>query len=210
MLAALTVSDKAGLVVAGAAAFGLVFAAVNAWLSIVNERKRTQPIVIAHGWHEPRPAGNTDYFGVGVYLTNEGDGPAFNVRFGVSFEGVLYPYMHEAEDPSAGSVQRVLRASERRPQEDDSWGVFVDASVLANSGGDRVAGCVYWARFENAQGMTWESRNPADRAARLDVRRIRVVGLRQRFEYRKRAAAGARQRAWKCSASPALPAEDQR
>lgn len=50
------------------------------------ERRRTQPVAIAH---ESRSRDMNGLFG--VFLTNEGSGTAYNVRFGVLLDGVEYP-----------------------------------------------------------------------------------------------------------------------
>jgi Flp pilus assembly pilin Flp len=49
LLATLTTLQEVGIIAGVVVGTGtILFAAVNAWLSIRNERKRTQPIVIAH------------------------------------------------------------------------------------------------------------------------------------------------------------------
>jgi len=46
---ALSTLQEAGIVVVSVTALvGVIFAAFNAWLAVANERKRTQPIVMAH------------------------------------------------------------------------------------------------------------------------------------------------------------------
>lgn len=89
------------------------------FLTQANERRRTQGIVIAHE-ARGRRYGESGNFSVKVYVTNEGQGPAFNVRFGVSVYGVRYPFRLEEDDPLSGNRQRVIRAMERRP-ETDGW-----------------------------------------------------------------------------------------
>lgn len=149
VVAALSTSDKIGLVVATTGVLVLIFTAFNAWLAVANERKRTQPIVIAHEEHGRRFSKHADFFGVGAYVTNEGNGVAFNVRFGVEFHGVRYPYKLRGTDPRGGNVQRVLRASERRPAA-GCWEVLVDQLSLVAGDGDPDPGRLYWARYENA------------------------------------------------------------
>ena len=49
LVAALTALQEAGIVAGIVVGIGTVlFAAFNAWLAISNERKRTQPVVMAH------------------------------------------------------------------------------------------------------------------------------------------------------------------
>ncbi len=84
---ALTSLQKVGIlagIVVGVG--GLIVATVNAWLSIMNERKRTQPIVLAHqagGRHFAHDIGRfggptgAGHFVVDTRLTNDGEGTAF-------------------------------------------------------------------------------------------------------------------------------------
>jgi hypothetical protein len=53
-----------------------------------NERRRSQPVVVVHP--RGRPSGQSDpsQWCVMCVLRNEGGGPAFNVRFGVSGRAV--------------------------------------------------------------------------------------------------------------------------
>jgi hypothetical protein len=45
---------------------------------------------------------------------------------------------------------------------------------------------VYWCRYENAYGKTWETRNPVDRSSGLDIRRVRFLASRLWREERRR------------------------
>lgn len=187
MLAALTPGQKIQLVVAVITGIAVVVAAITAGIGVVNERKRTQPVVIAHedqGRHLLQPGA----WGVDAWLSNEGSGPAFNVRFGVEFHGVRYPYRLQPDDPGGGNVQRVIRSNERRP-DGTSWPVLIDSVEIygmAASAGDPDPSRVYWARYENTQGKTWETRNPGDRSAKLNIKRVRFLKWREWREERKR------------------------
>lgn len=191
----LSSDEKIQLAIATVTALAVIVAAITAWIGILNERKRTQPIVIAHeerGRHLSDAGALRDAWVVDSYVTSEGGGPAFNVRFGVEFHGVRYPYRLRSEDPGAGNIQRVLRPGERRP-EHTAWPVLIDSSELfgvAAEHGDPDVGRVYWARYENAQGHVWETRNPADRSAKLDIHRVRLVRVREWREERRRRKAG--------------------
>lgn len=181
------------VVVAVIAGVALIVSVSSAWIAVVNERKRTQPILIAHE-HERRHFSQNvlvQAWVVDSYLTNEGGGPAFNVAFGVEFSGVRFPYKLTAKDPDAGNVQRVVRPSERRPAE-GSWPILVDSTTLLSGEADPDPGRIYWARYENAQGRVWESRNPPDRSAKLDIRRVRFLRWVEWHEQRKRLKAGKR------------------
>jgi hypothetical protein len=199
--------ETIGLIIAGLA---LVVAALSAWISLVNERKRTQPIVVAHEDHPRRfsPDPQTSAWVVDSHLTNEGGGPSFNVRFGVEFHGVRYPYRLRDTDPESGNVQRVIRPGERRPQPDGSWPILVDSGALWTSAekGDPDPGRVYWSRYENAQGKVWETRNPGDRSARLDIRRVWLPLLAEGWEGWKRKRARKHGAEWEARALEELRA----
>lgn len=203
MFAGLTTAEwleVVGAVVPGIAASAAVAAvAVN----IRNERRRTQPIVIAHEWSSRRfaPVGSPAAWVVDAYLTSEGGGPAFNIRFGVEFNGVRYPQRLTADDPESGNVQRVLKAGERRPEQ-ESWPILIDSLSLwgraaeSEQPGDLDAKRTYWARYENAQGETWETVHPWDRASRLDIKHVRRVRQHELHEQRQREQAAQHDKEW--------------
>jgi hypothetical protein len=175
----LSLTTWIGIVAAGTGIAALLIGAINAWISVANERKRTQPIVIAHEEYGRRFADNAGYFAVGSYITNESAGHAFNVRFGVELHGIRYPQKLRVEDPDSGNVQRVFRPGERRPTQ-GFWPVLVSLLPMIGSGdGDPDPGRVYWARYENTRRQTWETRNPWDCSARLDIKRVRFPRLRE-------------------------------
>jgi hypothetical protein len=180
--AGLNTPETISVVVGGVIAFGVLVAMFDVWTGYVHERRRSQPIVIAHELRGRHFSDSPDYLGVLAFLTCEGGGPAFNVRFGVEFDGVRFPQKMVAADPDIGNVQRVLRHAERRPTT-GAWPVLVPSkSLLAKSDETRT----YWARYENARGQTWETSNPWDRSARLEIRRVRAVWWRQWREQRRR------------------------
>jgi hypothetical protein len=186
LLATLTTLQKVGLVaVIVAGVGGLLFAAISAWLAVANERKRTQPIVMAHQEGGRRLGKRGGCFAVETYLTNEGSGAAFNVRFGVEYHGVRFPYKHAPEDHHTGNVYRVLGPGKRLPEE-RSWPIEVDAFLLIGKRGDPDATSVFWARYENVQGKTWETRNPGNRSKRLGIKRVRARWLHELWEQRRR------------------------
>jgi hypothetical protein len=130
-------------------------------------------------------------------LTSEGGGPAFNVRFGVKFGGVRHPYRLSTDDPESGNVQRVLRPGDRRPR-DGAWPILLTSlaiwgraadSVAAGKPGSLDADRVYWARYESADGKTWETRNPGNRSAKLNIKRVRFARLRDWRDTRQRTKA---------------------
>jgi hypothetical protein len=72
---------EVGLLIAGA---GLLLAATQMAFAVATERRRTQPIVIAHEVESRAFARSGPDWSVLAKITNEGTGPAFNVRFGVA------------------------------------------------------------------------------------------------------------------------------
>jgi hypothetical protein len=200
---ALTAADKIQLAIAATTAVATLIALVNVAITVVNERRRGQPIVIAHAAGNRRfaPSSSPAAWVVDAYLTSEGAGPAFNVRFGVEFNGVRYPYRLTVEDPDEGNIQRVLRPGERRP-ESGSLPIVIDSLSMwgraaeSENPGDLDAKRVYWARYENAQGQTWETRNPGDRSTKLDIRRVRRPKRLERAEQRRREEAGTHDIEW--------------
>ena len=201
MIAGLSTKEALDVSVAAGTGLAAVAALIGVWFSQANERRRSQPIVIAHETSSRRFARDSENgaaWVVEAYLTSEGDGPAFNVRYGVEFVGVRYPYRLSVEDPESGNVQRVLRAGERRPER-GSWPVLLTSLAIWGRAADSIeagrpdtldAERVYWARYENSRRQTWETRNPGDRSARLDIRRVRFPKITEWREQRRRDDAG--------------------
>ncbi len=119
-------------------------------ISILNERKLAQPVVIAHdaGGRQFGDQGNPNTV-LPTYLTNEGGGNAFNVRFGVDFEGVRYAWKFSDEDRDHGSYQRVVRVGARLPENRSSLNIEIPWETFA-IGRDTDQRRVYWCRYENA------------------------------------------------------------
>jgi hypothetical protein len=71
------------------------------WRGRVSEIRRTQPIVIAHASGDRRfaEAGEVGLQVLDTWLRNEGEGTAFNVRFGIEYAGVRFPWKFAEEDP---------------------------------------------------------------------------------------------------------------
>lgn len=77
LIAKLSASEQLQLAAVIIASFAAVVSAIAARISIVNERKRTQPIVIAHEAHGTQFSEEAGHFEVGAYLENEGGGKRF-------------------------------------------------------------------------------------------------------------------------------------
>jgi hypothetical protein len=177
-----------------AAVAALLFAAWQVWLTFGNERRRVQPIVIAHETESRRFREGRSGWSFKAYLQNSGQGSAFNLRFGVEVEGVRWPYRMQDEDPPSGNRQRVVEPLARLPDDGD-FEIGVSTVELIGTihkhrsnrepGRDIDAGRIYWCRYENAVGQTWETQNPGDRSADLDIRRVRLVRWHDWREARK-------------------------
>jgi hypothetical protein len=189
---ALSTTDSIQLAIAIITGIAALTAVVTVGISITNERRRSQPIVIAH---EARSrylfhVGATNAWAADVHIKSEGGGPAFNVRFGIQFRGVRFPYKLRVEDPDSGNVQRVLAPGDRIPPE-GAWPVLINSLSLWGLAGDgKLDPAIYWARYENAQGQVWETTNPGDRSERLAIKRVQLVRFRERREERARERAG--------------------
>jgi hypothetical protein len=85
--------------------------------------------------------------------------PAFNVRFGVEFGGVRFPYRLRPEDPQGGNYQRVLQSGTRQPREgDQSFPIPISSEDMWAAATSSVSararlddGRLYWCRYENAR-----------------------------------------------------------
>ena len=93
-----------------------------------------------------------------AYLTNEGGGAAFNVRFGIETRDVRYAFRLETDDPPEGNIQRVVGAGARVPTEGSVPILITSAEMagsVARSPGARLdAASRYWCTYENASGST--------------------------------------------------------
>jgi hypothetical protein len=177
-------------------ALGAVGYLVQIGIAVWQERKRSQPIVLVHEdreRHFDEVHGSSAWI-VDAHIENVGSAPAFNVRFGVEFSGVRFPYRLSGVDPETGNRQAVVKPGDRLPAKgslpipvtsEQLWG----SAMKSPGGGELDRGRVYWARFENAAGRLWETRNPGDRSADLDIRAVSKIRLRQRIkqEVRQRA-----------------------
>jgi hypothetical protein len=180
----------AAVLVAGA---GFAFREYNAARI---ERKRSQPLVLAHEDSPLTFARSGPAWEAHAHIRNEGGGNAFNVRFGVQLRGVRFAFRLDNDDPPNGNRQRVVRAGESsavmpiRLGSLDMWNV---ASLRQDGKLHKTR--AYWARYENASGDTWETLNPWDRSGRMTIRRVRFVRLREWREQHgrnKTAAIGAK------------------
>ena len=98
-------------------------------------------------------------------------------------------YKYAPEDHRVGTVYRVVGAGRRMPDW-GSWPLEVEALLLLGKRQENPdPSRVFWARYENAQGKFWETRNPGNRSERLGIKRIRTRRIHEWREQRERTRA---------------------
>lgn len=168
----------------------LVAAAVNVWLSARNERRRTQPVLIAHEVRGAPFAGELGGWVYRSYLTNEGGGPAFNARSGIRIGRHRFPFRGVKDGKpileGRASRWRVVAVGERLPS-DGGIPIVIDSVTMVGlrKSGKREEKRVHWCRYENAYGHTWETRNPVDPAANMTIHRVLLPRFREWREGRR-------------------------
>jgi hypothetical protein len=162
---------------------------IAAWQGILmkrSERNRTQPIVVAYERGDPRDQGDALVFAVS--LANEGSGPAFNVSFGVTLDGVEYAYRpRPAGGQATGDVPRALGPGRTLPEDTVAYPlVLSDVTAAARTA---LESRLYWCRYENAFGDGWKTRNAWQPAVELEIdpvrARPRLGALRAQLRKRK-------------------------
>jgi hypothetical protein len=169
------------LAVSGAEAVALVTAvvaavaaalstAIAAWQGVLltrSERRRTQPVVVAAEWGEPEHDGGSLL--LAVALTNEGAGPAFELRFGLAVDGEEVRYTAQPAGPlGLGDVPRVLGAGRTLPEGGGSYSLRVPPDFVRRHDG-QLENRILWCRYKNSFGDPWETQNPwqADHPLRI-------------------------------------------
>jgi hypothetical protein len=141
-------------------------------------RAQLQPIVFAHAHGAARRGPNDELdlsegrVAFPYYLSNEGTGPALNIKHGVEVGGIDYPF-------GGGMEFRTARAGEFLPPLDEgttqpvpSRSLTVDVADHELPEGWRTLTHSYWARYENVFGEKFETRNPNDPRQSAVFRRI--------------------------------------
>lgn len=191
---------------AAAPVVALLIGGAQAWLSARNERRRTQPVVICHERRSREFSANPGAWVAQVWLSNEGGGNAFNARLGIRMHGTRIPWRgHEGSPDDFAGIRprlkgppsriRVIRSGERIPERSPNSIALFMASIevwaiamprkLCRRRGTIDDGRVYWCRYENAHGQTWETLNPADPTRDLRIRRVYFRRPRDWFERRR-------------------------
>jgi hypothetical protein len=170
-----------GQLLAAVPVLALAIALANVWVSTRNERRRTQPVVIAHARGHVLFVASVECWVARAVLKNEGGGPAFNVIFGVELAGVRFPYRMDRDDIRP-SRQRVVAPGDTLPQPDSRRGssmfgppdfsIFISSLDFMGLGRTSDEEAIYWCRYENAHGQTWETHNPGDRSGELEIIRV--------------------------------------
>ena len=129
-----------------------VLALGREYLGARTERKRAQPVVIAHERRAPGFSRDDRGWTAIAWLTNDGADNAFNVRFGIELRGVRFPYRLQRDDPRSGNRQRVIRMGDATPDTEiqleslEAWQV---ASLKQD--GAMWESRVYWAATKTRQ-----------------------------------------------------------
>lgn len=179
------------LVLASVPLIAVLIAGTNAWLAARNERRRTQPVVITNEWRKRTFSDKAEAWTAAIYLTNESIGTAFNVRCGLLMKGFSFPFRGPSSE-GRPRLWRVVPAGTRLPELSQggdrgvmAFGLLLPTSEVSALEGDPDEDRIYWCRYENAHGETWETLNPADPTVRLKIRRVRLCGLRERRDARR-------------------------
>ncbi|SRR6266498_1642973 len=143
-----------------AAVAAAISTCIAAWQGVLmksSERKRTQPIVVAYERADPTREGDDLIFAVS--LANAGVGPAFNIRFGITLDGVESAYRAQpAGAHRAGDVPRALGPGRTLPPDGaDPYRLVVRDAAAPGAGA--LEKRFYWCRYENAFGRGWETEN---------------------------------------------------
>jgi hypothetical protein len=138
------------------------------------EARRIQPRVRArlhpHVPHWPEVGGAR----FPIYLTNDGTGRAFNVRYGVRLDGVEYP-----AGGGRGNRHNVNVGESIAP-------VMIDVRPYGPTRNETRARAVFYARFQDVTGAVWETHNPADLQADTTIRRVRFPRMTEWKQRRRR------------------------
>jgi len=131
--------------------------------SVRTEARRALPIAIAN-----QVGPRTEFDTFRVFLSNEGTGAAFNVRFGVRLDDLEYVAGEERG-------HRALVPAKGRVPANDAETIAIKVSLapyaLQTGGPDVDKRAVFFARYEDARGKTWETDNPADPTADFKIGR---------------------------------------
>jgi hypothetical protein len=154
------------------------------------ERKRSQRVVVAEEAKAPKSSQERGGWAAAVRVRNDGIGSAFNMRFGVEYLGVPFPYRAKDDDAATGRRTNVI-APGAKLRKNFAWSIESDDfwAVAALRPDRRLhKSRAYWCRYENASGATWETRNPVEQSGKLAIRRVRFRRLgesRQRWRLRR-------------------------
>jgi hypothetical protein len=167
-----TTGEAIALVTAVIAAVAAgISTSIAAWQGVLmkrSERNRTQPIVVVYEEGDPTQERGDVVFAVS--LANEGAGPAFNIRFGITLDGVERAYKpRPASGKHSGDVPRALGPGRTLRDGGDPYRLVVP-DLDAAGGAAVLERRVYWCRYENAFGDSWETRNAWRPEEELQIR----------------------------------------
>lgn len=137
-------------------------------------KRGVQPRVTSHRWTDAkhRRTYGDELVTVCFYLTNNGNGPAFNVTYGVDWRDGS----HQADN---GHVYRNMGVGEIVPGPSDgleppgsTQPITIDLRHEGLPRDEIDRGLVYWTRFDNVMGERFEVRNPHDTTRGTELRRM--------------------------------------
>jgi hypothetical protein len=177
MLAALSATDKATIALAIVTGLLALVALLQLFAFNRSEGRRTQAVAVLNQEH----GREVDTFRFGVSITNHGVGTAFNVRVGVRLDGIEFPL---GQDP--GNRYTVGQGERVPPNGDFDVEVPYWAYARPRAKPNVDSRAVFYARYENSFGKTWETLNPADPLASFKVRRAKLARFRRAHAWRQR------------------------
>jgi hypothetical protein len=133
-------------------------------------QRQWQPRVFMHAWHGPERGDGTnaapDEMAVRFYLSNEGTGPAFNVRPWVEVAGKRHAWGdRQYRTMRVDEFCPTLTPGTRQPVPDSFLTIGVKLTQW-------VEDVIYCVEFENLLGERFEVRNYPDATRPADFRRI--------------------------------------
>jgi hypothetical protein len=156
MVLALGGDVSGGDVLVAAAVLALLLTAWQVRLAIIGQQRAAQPVVIAHEHgHDISNRGELEFM---IWIENHGIAGAFNVRFGVELAGRRYPF--GLDDDSDRGARQVVGPGDRLPPDEGKalplrvpWTFYKGAEPNESV----IPRRVFWARYENPFGETWET-----------------------------------------------------
>ena len=136
------------------------------------DQRKARPVVICHEAQKRGmlSKGSRGLWAAKVYLTNESQASAFNIRFGIDIDGNHVHWKHDPDDADASRLN-VLRPNERYP-DTAAIDLTIPDQLLWAIEGDPDERRSYWAHYQGPAGDWWFTSNPTGRSENLVIERI--------------------------------------